>query len=511
MDTAPAPLSPIRRWLIIGTVMTATLVQVLDTTIANVALPHMQAALGANTESINWVLTSYVVMAAILTPATGWLETRVGRRNLLMTAVIGFTVSSGLCGASTSLPMMVAARILQGLFGALIAPLSQATMLDSSTREQRAQSVTIFSMGITMGPIMGPVIGGLLTDNFNWRWVFYINIPMGIAAVVGIFLLIPKVDLAPRKFDRLGFTLLAVGLASFQLMLDRGTQKDWFQSPEIIVEAGLAIAAIWMFAIHVMVDKNTLLPTALLRNRNYMISMVYTLLLTGSALAGPALMAPMLQVLMGYDTVTAGMTLAPRGLGGFVAMPIASILVRYFDSRLVVATGLAVTLLSFWMFTGYNLQVGQEQWLFYSFLQGIGPGLAYMPISIFAFSTMPTYLSTEAAAFSNLVRSLGGSMMVAVMGALLAHNVQVNHAELGANISPLKSMLFERGIIGSIGSYGHAMLGMVDGEVNRQALMIAYIDDFWVMMWATAIVFPLLIFLRKPPPGKGAPPVVAME
>lgn len=478
--------------------MMATLVQVLDMTIANVALPHMQAALGANVESINWVLTSYIIMAAILTPATGWLEARLGRRNLLMAAVIGFTLSSALCGSANSLPVMVAARILQGSFGALISPLSQAVMLDSSSRAQRAQTLTIFSMGITLGPIMGPVVGGLLTASFNWRWVFFINIPMGVVAAIGVFLLIPKVDLPRRKFDLFGFSLLATGLASFQLLLDRGSQQGWFESTEIIIEAGVMIATFWMFAIHVMVNKSNLLPIALLKNRNFVISMTYVLLLTGSAVAGPALMAPMLQTLMGYDTVTAGLTMAPRGLGGFIAMPLAAIMVRYFDPRLVVGIGLGITFWSFWLFTGYNIQVGHGEWLIYAFIQGIGPGMAYMPASIFAFATIPAYLNTEAAAFSTLLRNLGGSVTVAVMGAMLAHNVQVNHAELAGNITPAKVPLLQPGIMNSLGSYGPAVFRMLDGEINRQALMIAYIDDFWLMMWATALVFPLLFFLRRP-------------
>jgi DHA2 family multidrug resistance protein len=510
MASAPPLPSPIRRWLIIGTVMMATLVQVLDTTIANVALPHMQAALGANTESINWVLTSYIIMAAILTPATGWLEARIGRRNLLMTAIIGFTVSSALCGAANSLPMMVTARILQGSFGALISPLAQAIMLDSSSRVQRAQTVTIFSMGVTLGPIMGPVIGGVLTASFNWRWIFFINIPMGVLAAIGAFLLIPKVDLPQRKFDLFGFSLLATGLACFQLLLDRGSQQGWFESTEIIIETGLMIAAIWMFTIHAVVSKSTLLPTELLKNRNFVISMIYILLLTGSAVAGPALMAPMLQVLMGYDTITAGLTMAPRGLGGFVAMPIATVMVRYFDPRLVVGIGLGITFLSFWTFTGYDLEVGREQWMVYAFMQGMGPGMAFMPASIFAFATIPTYLNTEAAAFSNLLRSLGGSVTVAVMGAMLAHNVQVNHAELAANITSAKVPLIQPGVINSIGAYGPAVFRMLDREINRQALMIAYLDDFWVMMWATALVFPLLFFLRKPA-AERTRPTIAVE
>jgi DHA2 family multidrug resistance protein len=262
MTSQPTLPSPGRRWLIIITVMAATLMQILDTTIANVALPHMQAALGATPESIVWVLTSYIMMAAIATPITGWLETRFGRRNIFAVSIAGFTLSSALCGHGDLAGNDGRLPRAAGIFGAFIGPLGQATMLDSSSREKHPQAMMIWGMGVMIGPIMGPVLGGWLTDNYGWRWVFFINVPIGIVATVGIWLLLDKVTLARRRFDAIGFALVALTLASLQLMLDRGSQRDWFESTEILIEAGLAIGALWMFIVHSFTSPSPLLPLA---------------------------------------------------------------------------------------------------------------------------------------------------------------------------------------------------------------------------------------------------------
>lgn len=487
--------SPLRRWLITITVMAATFMQVLDMTIANVALPHMQAALGANPETVNWVLTSYIVMAAIATPATGWLESHVGRRNLLFIAIVGFTASSAACGLAASLPMMVAARATQGLFGAFLGPLAQATMLDGAPPAKRAQAMLIFTMGITIGPIIGPVLGGWLTENYDWRWVFFINIPFGIAAAVGTILLLEKIDIAPRRLDMFGFSLLAVGLASTQLLFDRGTQQDWFESTEIVIEAGLAMAALWMFMIHIAKSKQSILPVGLLKNGTYLIGLLYAMLLTGTMIAGSALLAPMLQVLLGYDTLQAGMVMMPRGVGALIAMPAATFLIKRVDPRLLIGTGLSLLCLSFWMMSTFTMQMGGDLIILSAFIQGLGTGFTFMPVSIMAFANISPQLSTEAAVFFNLARNIGSSITVSVMGALFARNLQINHAELGERITSLPALqnnnIAHLNIIGNV-------TRMIDAEVNRQAMMIAYINDYWLMMWAATLAIPLILFMRKP-------------
>jgi drug resistance transporter, EmrB/QacA subfamily len=497
MDHTAPPLSAVKRWLITLTVMIAMFMQVLDMTIANVALPHMQAALGANPESVNWVLTTYILMAAIVTPSTGWLETRIGRRNLFAIAIGGFTVSSAMCGFAASLPMMVVSRALQGMCGALIAPLAQATIIDSSPPEKRAQAMTIFTMGVTIGPIAGPVLGGWLTDSYNWRWVFFINVPIGIVSLIGVMLLIDKVTLKKRQFDLFGFALLAVALGSLQLLLDRGTQQDWFESTEIVIEAGLGLGALWVFVIHILTSKNAILPLALLRERNFVISLVYMMLLMGSVTAGPALIAPMLQVLMGYDTFGAGIMMVPRAIGALISMPLATILIKRVDIRLMIAMGLLITVCAFWIMSGFDLQMDGEQVLLSGLLQGLGSGLAFMPLAIMAFSSIPPQLSTEASVFFGLARNLGGSISLSILGALLAHNLQVNHAELGERITTIRMPLLDSGYIEQFGFRGEMFARMIDLEVNRQAMMIAYVNDYWVMMWSAIVAFPLLFILRK--------------
>jgi len=498
---------PIRRWLIIATVMAATLMQVLDTTIANVALPHMQAALGATPETIVWVLTSYIVMAAIGVPATGWLEAKVGRRRLFSIAVAGFTVSSAVCGSAGSLGMMVAARALQGLFGAIIAPLAQATMLDSSPREKHGQAMTIFTMGITIGPIIGPVLGGWLTDNYNWRWVFLINLPVGILSFMGILALLDEKDLPQRRFDLFGFALLGVALASFQLMLDRGNQNDWFDSTEILIEMGVAVSGFWMFAIHVLFSEAPLVPIALMTDRNYVIALLFSMILMGVAIAGPALMAPMLQQLMGYDTVGAGLLMMPRGVGALLAMPVANGLSKRLDSRILIAAGLVLVASSLWLLTGLDLQVGRAPFIYSAFLQGVGIGFAFLPLAVLAFSSLPAELRTEGAAFYNLVRNLGGSISLSILGALLARNLQVNHSDLAARITAGRVPV-DSGYLEQLGFRGTTITAAIDTEVNRQAGMIAYINDFWLMMWMALLMLPLVFLLRTPKIQPTEPPIL---
>lgn len=500
--------SGIRRWLIIITVMAAMLMQLLDTTIANVALPHMQAALGATADSIAWVLTSYIIMAAIMTPITGWLESRLGRRALFGVAIASFTVSSAACGLATSLTMMVVSRALQGSFGALIAPLAMSTMLDSSPREKHPQALMIFTMGITTGPIMGPVLGGWLTDNYNWRWIFFINLPIGIIASVAIFLLLDKKSIPRQRFDLLGFALLGLGLASLQLMLDRGTQKDWFDSPEIIIEAGVSISALWMFVIHILATAKPLLPLALFRDRNYVLAVLFTVLITGIAMSGQALMAPMLQSLMGYDVMGAGLMMAPRGMGALIVMPLVTMLGRRVDPRILIGFGMALVVVSQTMMTGFDLDMGKEPIVYATFLQGIGMGFTFLPLNILAFSTIAPQLRTEGAAFYNLARNMAGSVAISLMTLLIARNLQVSHSDLGAHIGSTSVPVIGSTAIAPFGVTGGMVMHMVDGEINRQAMMIAYLDDFWLMKWAALIMLPLILLMRRAKPGNDQTPIM---
>lgn len=502
------PLSPVRRLFVTIVVMIATMMVVLDTTIANVAIPHMQAALGATPQSVNWVLTSYILASAVALPVTGYMSDRFGRRTVFTVALVGFTLSSAICGLAVSLPMMVVARVAQGLFGACLAPMSQAIMYDINPPEKHVQAMTIWGMVIMVGPIAGPVLGGWITDNLDWRWVFYINVPIGIAAAAGSFLLLENAEPSNRRFDFTGFLLLALGLASLQLMLDCGVELDWFTSPEILIECGVMIAAFWMFVVHTATTPHPLLPRALFADRNFLTALVAITVVGGILIAGAALVAPMLQRLFGYPVLEAGLLTSPRGIGTMVGMLVAGRLAKYVDPRITIFTGLSLLALSLWMMTGFELGMDGRLVITSGLVQGLGLGFVVLPLNLLALATLPGTLRTEAASLYNLMRSIGGSIAISLSTALLADNLQTSHADLGGNITSISAPFLTVGLLERLGIPGESALRLIDAEVNRQAAMIAYLDDYWVMMWAAVAVIPLALLLRGPRPGAVAGPAI---
>lgn len=500
-------MTPGLRFAITVVVMSASLMQVLDTTIANVALPHMQASLNATQESVAWVLTSYIVASAIATPVTGWLEARFGRRNLFLVAISGFTLSSMACGLAPSLTAMVVARLFQGIFGAFIAPLAQAVMLDIYPRSQRALAMTIWGMGVMIGPIIGPVLGGYITDNLTWRWVFFINVPIGALASFGAWALLRSGPRSERPFDVTGFVLLGLALAAFQLALDRGTQLDWLDSVEIWIEIGVALAAIWMFVVHSATTAHPLIPLALFRDRNLMLANLFLLVSAGIMMAGAALIAPMLQRMMGYGVVDAGMMMMPRGVAMMISMILAGRLVAKVDPRILIGGGLGICAVSQFMMTDFNLQMGPWLVVLSGFIQGLGFGLVILPLNLLAFATLAPKMVTEGAALYSLSRNIGGSIAISVTTALVARNLQVSHSDLSVHVTTVSLPFIESGMIERLGLHAQQLMLMIDAEVNRQALMIAYLDDFWLMAWAAVFVAPLALFMSAARPRKDAPPI----
>jgi DHA2 family multidrug resistance protein len=488
--------------------MSASLMQVLDTTIANVTLPHMQASLNATQETVAWVLTSYIIASAIATPVTGWLEARFGRRALFLTAISGFTLSSMACGMAPSLGAMVAARLFQGVFGAFISPLAQAVMLDIYPRSQRALAMTIWGMGVMIGPILGPVLGGYITDSLTWRWVFFINVPLGAMASFGAWALLRSGPRSERPFDVTGFILLALALAAFQLVLDRGTPLDWYDSVEIWIETGVAIGAIWMFVVHSATTAHPLIPLALFRDRNLMLANLFLLVSSGIMMAGAALIAPMLQRMMGYGVVDAGMMMMPRGVAMMLSMIMAGRLVAKVDSRILIGGGLGICAFSQFMMTDFNLQMGPWIVILSGFIQGIGFGLVVLPLNLLAFATLAPKLVTEGAALYSLSRNIGGSLAISVTTALVARNLQVSHSDLSAHVTAVSLPFVDSGMIERLGLRAEQLMTLIDAEVNRQALMIAYVDDFWLMAWAAVVIAPLAVFMSAARPRKGTPPPV---
>src|SRR5690348_2605743 len=332
------------RVLVAVSTMLATVMQVIDTTIANVALPHMQGGLAATQDQITWVLTSYVIAAAITMPLTGWVSGRFGRKRIFIVAVVGFTIASGFCGAAQSLPQMVIFRLLQGVFGAALVPLSQAILLDVFPREQRGPAMALWGVGIMVGPVLGPTLGGYLTDEFNWRWVFYINLPVGALAWLGIALTIPETERdRDRPFDFFGFAMLSLGMGSLQMMLDRGSIKDWFQSTEITVQAALAALGFYVFAVHSATARHPFLHPHIFKDRNLVSSLVVGFVVGIVLLASAALLPPLLEGLMNYPVTTAGMVMGARGVGTMVAMLVAGRVVQRMDPRLLILVGFLIT------------------------------------------------------------------------------------------------------------------------------------------------------------------------
>ena len=503
-------LDPTRRMLVTIAVMLAVLIQVLDTTIANVALPHMQASLGATQESINWVLTSYIVAAAIALPISGWLADKIGRKRLLVMSVIGFTIASFLCAIAQSLTEMVAFRVIQGVTGAFLVPLAQATLFDINPREKHGQAMALFGGGIMIGPILGPVLGGWLTDSFNWRWVFLVNLPIGAIATVMLLRYLPKSPLMTRKFDLFGFVLLGLALGSLQLMLDRGQQLDWFQSTEIWIELGLCIGAFWMFVVHTMTTRAPLFERSMFADRNFATGMFFMAVTGVLLLAGLALLPPLLQRLYGYSVYQSGVLTSPRGIGTLFSMLFAGRLIGKVDLRILVALGMALMGVSLRMMTHFAINMGSGPIIISGIVQGLGLGLMFVTVQTLAFATLKPELRTNAAGLLNLSRNIGGSIGISLVASLLARNLQTAHADMAGRITEQVLPNISAGIINQLGLPASSALAMVDAEINRQAAFIAYLDDFWLMMWITFAAIPLVLLLRPAKPPKPGEPQLAM-
>jgi DHA2 family multidrug resistance protein len=499
--------TPNRALLMIG-VMGAMIMQILDTTIANVALPHMTTALGATNDTITWVLTSYIVATAIALPATGWLSDRLGSRNLFLVAVGGFIVASMLCGTAVSLDEMVAFRVMQGVFAAFIGPLSQTVMIDISPPEGQTKAMSIWGMGVMVGPILGPVIGGYLTDNFNWRWCFYVNLPVGALTFAILWFLLPSRPKARRDFDFTGFIFLGLAVASFQLMLDRGQNQDWFGSWEIITEGLIAVGALWMAIIHLSTAAKPLFDRHLFKNRNLVMGMFFMIVTGISTMAPMALLPSMLQQLFGYSVVQTGMMMAPRGVGVLITMGIGPLLMRRIDTRFVIAAGLLVFAWSLRMMAGWSLEI--DSWFVVSsgFIQGLGMGLVFMPLNAIAFATLDQRYRTDGSSLLNLMRSVGQSAGISMVTVFLARNIQQSHSDLAQHITEKTVPGMNLGQLDRFGIGSDAIMGMIDGMINKQAAMVAYIDDFYLMAWITVLVMPLLLLIQKP---KGKVEVVHSE
>ena len=499
------------RGAIVICVMLATIMQALDTTIANVALPHMMGSLNAVQDQISWVLTSYIIAAAIMTPLTGFLANRLGRKRLFLIAVGGFTLSSILCGIATSLPEMVAFRLLQGVFGASLVPLSQAVLLDAYPKEKHGQAMALWGVGVMLGPILGPSLGGWLTENYNWRWVFYINVPIGIVALVGIFTYMKETALdTTRKFDALGFTLLSLSIGCLQLFLDRGESQEWFSSTEIMFEFGIMVLAFYLFLVHMFTSPHPFIEPGLFRDRNYSSSLIFMFIVGIILLATMALMPPFLQNLMGYPVITTGMVLAPRGVGTMVAMMLAGRLMGKVDTRYLILFGLLLTALSLHDMAQFNLEVSEATLIYTGLIQGFGMGFVFIPLSTIAYATLDPSYRNEATSLFALVRNIGSSVGISIMIVLVSRNTQISHADLTSLLNPFSPSMKLLDTITETTGTQLPVKAMLNAEVTRQAAAIAYLNDFRLLMYIDLAAIPLLLFMKVPKRGKVTPEQAAM-
>jgi len=488
-----------QRGIVTGAIMLATIMQTLDSTIANVALPHMQGTMSATEDQIAWVLTSYIIAAAIATPATGFLSMRFGRKRLLAISIVGFTVASMLCGAAQTLEEIVIFRLAQGVCGAAFVPLSQAIMLDTYSMEMRGKMMALWGVGVMVGPIVGPALGGYLTDSYSWRWVFYINVPFGVFAFLGVTIALTesKLDIL-RRFDWMGFAFLSIGIGAVQLMLDRGNLKDWFSSSEIIIEALVAAFAFYWFITHSLTAKKPFIDLALFKDRNLVVG-VSMMALVGLVLyATMALMPPFLETLMGFPVTTTGLVLAPRGMGTMAAMFLAGRIINKVDMRHLIAFGLALASFSLWQMAQFNLNVSQQTIITTGIVQGFGLGFIFAPLTTITFATLPAHLRTDGTSMYSLLRNVGSSIGISIAMTLVARLTQINHANFAARVDPTNPIFRSGAMPHGMDLSSPTGLAFLNGEITRQAAAIAYLNDFRMMMIMTALVVPMVYLMSNP-------------
>ncbi len=504
------------KWAVACTVMLPTAMEILDTSVANVALPHIQGGLNASIDEVTWVLTSYLVANAIVLPMTGWFATTFGRKRFLMVCVLGFTMASFLAGASPTLDFLIAVRALQGFFGGALQPMSQAILLETFPREEHGMAMGVFGMGIVAAPILGPVLGGYITDQLSWRWIFYINIPVGVLSTIATLAVItdpPYLRAQRRRIDLWGMGLLTVGIGSLQVMLDQGNHEDWFSSSFIIVCTALALvslaALVWW---ELYGTDHPVMDLRAFATRSFGFACLILFLTFASFFASIVLLPLYLQELMGYTAFQAGLVLGPGGAVTIVAMPIVGKLAQKGQARKLLAVGMVIAALSVYMMTLFNLQADFWSVLRPRIVQGLGIAMFFVPLTTLAMSQISQHKMGNATGLFNLVRNLGGAVGVSITSTLLARGAQryqlriagrldLNAPNLRATAGQLEHFLVARGLPAPVAQTGE--LRVLYGEVHRQAMMLSFNYSFFVCFVAVVCVLPLLLLLRRQRPGAG--------
>ena len=485
----------VTRRLLTAALMTATVMTTLDSTIANVALPHMQGSVSASQDEITWVLTSYIVASAIVIPLCGWLAKRYGRKRLMIVSVAGFTLTSALCGLASGLGELVLFRLLQGVFAAALVPMSQAILLDINPPEKHPSAMAVWTMGAIIGPIVGPVLGGWLTDSFTWRWVFYVNVPVGALALFGFvtFLSETRVD-ARAKLDLTGFFLLAMAIGLFQMMLDRGQQQDWFSSTEICLETAFSAFFFYAFVVHTLTVDKPFIDIAIFKDRNFLVAACVGFLFGVLLYSVLALLPTMLQQLMGYPVVLTGLVVGPRGFGTMASTLLVGPLMRWLDARILVFLGFVCVASSLYSMAGFSLGMGPQLVLVSGLVGGLGTGFIFVPLSTMAFATLNTRYRNEGAAMYTLIRSLGSAVGISVLQTINVRNTAIVHARLTEAIRPDNPVLALR--LPGFDFQLPAAVAALDAEITRQAGMVGYLDGYWMLFVLTSCISPLILLLK---------------
>jgi DHA2 family multidrug resistance protein len=493
---APIAVPGLRRNMVTICAMTATIMQALDTTIANVALPYMQGTLSASQDQINWVLTSYIVAAAIMTAPVGWIANRFGRKRIFIVCSGGFTIASVLCGLAQDINQMVLFRLLQGMFGAALVPLSQAVMLDSYALHERAKAMSIWGMGVMMGPIMGPSLGAWLTETYSWHWVFFVNLPFGIFTVLGLLVFMDETKKNRElRFDWFGFAALAVGIGSLQIALDRGEQLGWLESNEIIAEFIVSVVGFYYFFAHSLTTAKPFIQFAIFKDRNFIGGCVFMAVMGLVLFSTMALSSPYLQNVIGYPIITAGLLLASRGCGTFVAMMLVGRLMRYIEARTLIISGLSLTCLSLFYVTGWTDQTGVSEIVTLSIVQGFGFGLVFVPLSTVAFLTLPNNLRTDGTSMLTLMRNVASSIGISVVIAQLTEGSRRVYAVLNEQVTPFNHAMQMPDVRGMIDMNTDNGRAMADVMLSLQAQIIAFSQDYQMVMLFTLCAIPLAIMI----------------
>ncbi len=494
ISTAAVP--GFRRNMVTICAMTATIMQALDTTIANVALPYMQGTLSASQDQINWVLTSYIVAAAIMTAPVGWIANRFGRKRIFIICSAGFTVASVMCGLAQDITQMVLFRLLQGVFGAALVPLSQAVMLDSYALHERAKAMSIWGMGVMMGPIMGPSLGAWLTETYSWHWVFFVNLPFGIVTVLGLMAFMDETKPDTKlRFDWFGFAALAIGIGAMQVALDRGEQLAWFESPEIVAETIVSIAGFYYFFAHSLTTPKPFIQFAIFKDRNFVSGCVFMAVMGLVLFSTMALASPYLQNVIGYPIMTAGLLLATRGCGTFVAMMLVGRVMRYIEARTLIIAGLSLMSLSLFFMVGWTDQTGVSSIVILSIAQGFGLGLVFVPLSTVAFLTLPNHLRTDGTSMLTLMRNVASSIGISVVIAELTSGGSRAYSVLAEHITPFNDAMRMPDVARLIDMNTDAGRALMNALVGLQAQIIAFSRDYQLVMVVTMCAIPLALMI----------------